>query len=468
MVDDSIDPSQLFDLSQSQSIPSLQPSESRSTQQTSSPESHSDKCVSSPKQKTQRTLQPNLTRRSHKKSRNGCLPCKARKVKCQETRPACENCILKELDCKYPKTAPSLTKKSSSSSTQHSSPSSAPSIQLPLTQTSDGFSLADMRVFAHFLTIAYPHLPLGNDSVWIHQVPAFAQHYSYLMHAILSLGASHLTRVAKGVDYNTLAIQHRGKAIQGLNQALAKNSHSYGEADAMLASCYALTFQASYMSDGLVDFLTMVRGCALVTDTIRNEGVETAFFLETNNHLQIMKPRLSSLPAVEVDVLDAALPSLQALSPYLTSGVDHHFHTSIQNVILALRLNSTAGYLTFISVYGSWYFMPHNDFQAFISQTNQTAQLLLAHFVAVQLVMVPLTHHEWPERANHTRLQVIHGITEWIENIYDKVEDDLKHLLEWPMMVVGAVRAEIEDMDCPGWKVLQLAGLIESSLNVTN
>jgi hypothetical protein len=34
-----------------------------------------------PKPRTQRTLAPNLTRRSHKKSRGGCFNCKSRKIK---------------------------------------------------------------------------------------------------------------------------------------------------------------------------------------------------------------------------------------------------------------------------------------------------------------------------------------------------------------------------------------------------
>jgi hypothetical protein len=34
-----------------------------------------------PKARTHRTLAPNLTRRSHKKSRGGCFNCKARKIK---------------------------------------------------------------------------------------------------------------------------------------------------------------------------------------------------------------------------------------------------------------------------------------------------------------------------------------------------------------------------------------------------
>ncbi|KAL3422969.1 hypothetical protein PVAG01_04716 [Phlyctema vagabunda] len=33
------------------------------------------------------------TRRSHKKSRNGCITCKERKLKCDEVKPVCGNCL---------------------------------------------------------------------------------------------------------------------------------------------------------------------------------------------------------------------------------------------------------------------------------------------------------------------------------------------------------------------------------------
>ncbi|RYO89988.1 hypothetical protein DL766_005112 [Monosporascus sp. MC13-8B] len=38
-------------------------------------------------------------RRAHRKSRLGCLQCKKRKIKCDETRPSCLNCIRREITC---------------------------------------------------------------------------------------------------------------------------------------------------------------------------------------------------------------------------------------------------------------------------------------------------------------------------------------------------------------------------------
>lgn len=43
-------------------------------------------------------------------------------------------------------------------------------------QTTPIFSLIDMRLFHHFIFHAYPHLPVGNDAVWVGRVPAVAYH----------------------------------------------------------------------------------------------------------------------------------------------------------------------------------------------------------------------------------------------------------------------------------------------------
>ncbi|KAH6970047.1 hypothetical protein HG530_012009 [Fusarium avenaceum] len=41
-------------------------------------------------------------RRAHRKSRNGCLECKRRHIKCDEHRPNCSNCVTSERACSFP------------------------------------------------------------------------------------------------------------------------------------------------------------------------------------------------------------------------------------------------------------------------------------------------------------------------------------------------------------------------------
>jgi hypothetical protein len=213
--------------------------------------------------------------------------------------------------------------------------------------------MLDMRFFHHFLTTAYPHLPIGNDHVWVNEIPQFAEHHEYLMHAILSLGASHLSRLT-GIDYRKESLTHRGLAIAGLNQALSQPAQTYGEGDAMLAACYALTFQASYMGDGLSDFITMVRGCALTTGKIRDEGVSTAFNLQPDWHFKVMAPRMTNLPQVNPILLEDAFEALETIRPYLTDETDLDFHQALCGVVSSLLQSPQGGYMQFVGVYAVW------------------------------------------------------------------------------------------------------------------
>lgn len=266
------------------------------------------------------------------------------------------------------------------------------------------------------------------------------------MHALLALGASHLTRVSPQTNYNTLAIIHRGRAIQGLNSALANpNRRAYGESDALLAACYALTFQASYMGDGMSDFITMVRGCALVTTQINQDASATAFNLEKDSHLRLMEPRLDHLPTLDpTHLITPALRSVQALRSLLRTTMDAHFHAALLSVLVALQESSRAGYLNFIRVYATFFDMSHDQFGVFVDVHNLPAQLLMAHFIALQMLMVPLTLHEWPERSDVSRATVLLGIVEWADRIFERTPPAMGGYLEWPRGIMGMVRAEIE------------------------
>ena len=94
-----------------------------------------------------------LERRGHTKSRRGCFNCKRRRIKCQETRPACGHCRKTGLQCEYPM-APLINHQ--------------PQHQIPL------FSMQDMRFFQHFLMHCSPHHPLGNESLWTHEIPCLS------------------------------------------------------------------------------------------------------------------------------------------------------------------------------------------------------------------------------------------------------------------------------------------------------
>ena len=263
------------------------------------------------------------------------------------------------------------------------------------------------------------------------------------MHAILALGASHLTRVASGEDYTTQAIVHRGHAIEGLNKALNKTDRTYGESDAMLAACYALTFQASHMGDGMIDFITMVRGCALVTEKVRQEGSTTAFNIERDVHLRIMSPRLDNLPEVEPDIVASGINCLTGMQHLLDTYTEHQFHSTLMNVFLSLQQSPRAGYLNFMCLYSIFYSGTHEQFAAFVNPNNLVMRVLLAYFISLQFVMTPLSTYEWPDRTDLDKPEALTGMIEWSEKIFESTPPDLLVYLQWPMEIVGTVRAEI-------------------------
>ncbi|KPI43690.1 uncharacterized protein AB675_6127 [Cyphellophora attinorum] len=492
--------------------------------------------------KQPRTLAPNLTRRSHKKSRAGCYTCKGRKIKCGEQKPKCMNCLTKGLDCIYPAvtdTAPTNSTSTSKGRSRHDGGSTASSATLfrrshsasPATNPSNHtFNMLDMRFFHHFLTNAYPHLPLGNDHVWVNEIPQFAEAHPYLMHAILSLGASHLSRLT-GTDYRKESLTHRGLAISGLNAALSQpstttpsstsgttvpdvevnlntnppaavaNPQAYGSPDAMLATCYALTFQASYMggADGLADFITMVRGCALTTAKIKSDDMPTAFNLQPNWHFKVMAPRLASLPRVDSGLCEDGIRGLELIlgevllvdrehedgagverrdiENWEVGEVEANFCQSLIEVLEALVVSPQGGYLGFAGLYAVWYELPPQQFSTFLSPRNLPSQLLLSYFVALQMLMVPLAVYEWPERAESAKSRVLTGTVEWAEGIFERLaEDDRQRkskksarrkprhrevdeeeegvdltwdrYLKWPKRIMGIVTREIRgDLD---------------------
>ncbi|KAJ5087544.1 hypothetical protein N7456_011160 [Penicillium angulare] len=67
--------------------------------------------VSTPSYSKQPTLlHPISDQKKHKRTRSGCFTCRARRIKCDETRPLCERCRKGNRDCVYPSPTSSSAK----------------------------------------------------------------------------------------------------------------------------------------------------------------------------------------------------------------------------------------------------------------------------------------------------------------------------------------------------------------------
>lgn len=158
---------------------------SMDTSSSESPEAASN-CESVPPQPRSRKPIP---RKGHTKSRRGCFNCKRRRIKCNEKHPECNHCIKAGLQCEYPANIIQAG--------QRTPTSPSPQEMVHLRSTPGTFvgppflalynwyannvskTMADMRLFHHFLITAYPHLPVGADRIWVTVIPSFAHNVSF-------------------------------------------------------------------------------------------------------------------------------------------------------------------------------------------------------------------------------------------------------------------------------------------------
>ncbi|KAH7401663.1 hypothetical protein BKA66DRAFT_112360 [Pyrenochaeta sp. MPI-SDFR-AT-0127] len=367
-----------------------------------------------------------IPRKGHTKSRRGCFNCKRRRIKCNERHPECNHCIKAGLQCDYPANIIQAT--------QRSPTSPHPQEVGNLRSTPGMFSMADMRLFHHFLITAYPHLPVGADKIWITVIPSFAHNYEYLIHSILALAASHLDAVSNsGVAEQ--AIQHRILAVKSLNEALSVPPKTRCERDARMAAALALAFQSSHLQDGMAEFLTMVRGCNLIAGDEALMNPDSAFHaFREDGHLQTMRSRIgtSQLNCVNREDLDHAAMSLRDVEVLNMSDWERMYWEILVRTVDNAYERPVEAYTTFVLLYNTPSRWTHDEFQAFIDPNNSVAQVLLAHFIAVQAILTPILYLE---RVGFQGVDAPTAVLSWIEGIYRNVPHHLRHHVEWPRQV---------------------------------
>jgi hypothetical protein len=159
------------------------------------------------------------------------------------------------------------------------------------------------------------------------------------MHAILGMAASHI-QLLTGAQLTAPALQHRTLAINGSNEAISRTIKTGSEGDALLACCFLLAFQSTYMADGLQDCFRLLRGCSLLDFQLRSQNLPMAFFLSRTCHFEVMKLRLTNLPVIDPAIIDSAERSLQALVPLIVEPVQSRAYQLLLEVIETLRFSS--------------------------------------------------------------------------------------------------------------------------------
>ncbi|KAJ0426876.1 hypothetical protein BJY00DRAFT_306869 [Aspergillus carlsbadensis] len=168
-------------------------------------------------------------RRSHRKSKAGCLQCKARKVKCDEEKPACRKCNVHGVTCSFtprPNTSSQPAQRPPTSSTSSPVGSSSPPESTPPGLTPSPIS--DLELLHHYTTstcYTLSRVP-AIQAVWRDQAPriGFSPRFGFVLHAILAISALHKAHTSSDQGYRaTCMLQartHHNSAIRAVVPAL--------------------------------------------------------------------------------------------------------------------------------------------------------------------------------------------------------------------------------------------------------
>jgi hypothetical protein len=407
-----------------------------------------------------------LTRRSHNKSRGGCLKCKSRRQKCDELKPTCSRCLEKGFECNYPSISSPRrrSKLISYQSRQHNTPTSI--LAFP-TSTTDTFTLQDMRFFHHFLIKAKPHMPIGNRRVWDREIPQFAEQNQFLMYSFLALGSSHLSRLVDEPGYEVYALQCRVRGLNGLRRAMARETWNYGDADSMIAAGYSLMCQAAHLEDGLQDWLTLLRMIISIQWKVAISQTKTEFDIGPHKHFEYLQPYLQLLPAIDGNLLDEAIISLEDIKNDLSNDFALTFHSTLLACLLQHRTSPQAGYLAYGTCFKAWLDLSEPAFHAAISPANIEMQLLLSYFISILLMMMAQSVIENHEGVEWSCSRHVLGMVGWVRNAIERVrsmdEGVLGEHTVFVERVVGIAREEVME-GLSGWegpRVLQFGRAYE-------
>ncbi|KAJ9194398.1 transcriptional regulator family: Fungal Specific TF [Paecilomyces variotii] len=196
------------------------------------------------------------TRRTHRKSRHGCLQCKRRRVKCDEQRPQCMNCVKRHTECEYGAATPILWRNGDSSQSLESPQSGTTGeagINVGYEATSDttfeffgrlnnedatatpDLNMVDLELMMHWCSLAYRTLTRDEQSAYLWQkaIPREALSHPFLMRGILAMSALHLAMSSSGPQkaaYISTAVAQQDQGLALFREMLGDINPSNGKA----------------------------------------------------------------------------------------------------------------------------------------------------------------------------------------------------------------------------------------------
>jgi hypothetical protein len=275
--------------------------------------------------------------------------------------------------------------------------------------------------------------------------------FDFLAHAVLALGASHLG-LCNGKDYRSDAISHRVSAIASLNTALSTPCPTKEEGDARYATLMALTFQSSYMDDGMSEFLAMLRGCSVVANSSFFRFEDSAFrMFSTEGHVQCVHDINGGFDTglADQEAIDAGLASLREVAPLSHSVLEVSLVGRLQRILQMSRTSCVGGKrlysaepqhskdltnfsLAFGELCRAYQLFGESsaaNFRVLSDPDNYVAQIIISHFFVIEYVLASIALA--PVSPSFPFRKTI--IMNWVHRIAQQAPSSQKRHMQWPL-----------------------------------
>ncbi|RAH58770.1 hypothetical protein BO85DRAFT_281335 [Aspergillus piperis CBS 112811] len=382
------------------------------------------------------------SRRSHRKSRHGCIACKRRRVKCDERQPECSNCLNRSTECVYaPRDEWMQPPQTEISSGRRKSPttSSTPSSlgwmgsSDPLPQAPE-LNLSNMELLLQWCSSTYATMAHDQqfEDLYRWVLPKEGLEYPFVLHGLLALSALHIARTSDPVSrtrYFSIALEHQNRALALFRPVLPsisrENSHPiFLFASLLLQLAFAIPPCSPLMADhdsvqDLIQAFTLCRGLREILGASWNwvrEGKLADVFTQVDDTkhwplpetVEVALSQLKSLNETrggqfgdhDVDCYGAAISHLKDMMEI--------YQDKPRRVELALR----------------WPFGLESKYLKLLKENDPMALVILAHYC---LVLHHFRHHWWMEGWS---LRVA-------RSIWDHLHESWRPYVSWVVNEVG-------------------------------
>lgn len=395
------------------------------------------------------------------------MNCKRRKVKCDEIKPECGNCVRFSMHCDF---APPLTNPPAHSPTASSPPTPTPkkrgrprknwddiqklptptasepeSARTPITPAAVPATVEpsfpqvlnpdDLELLHHYM--CHTAITLGDARVWREHVPRLGFQHHYVLHMVLAISAQHLARLrpSHAGHYEALAERHSTSALPDVTNIIPKLNKDncqalYHTTVLVCLSTFAKRPSPGHLlivaEEGEVPWWALLRGVKFVVKTM---GIQTIIagwkddgvtFERTWTHCPPMPTPVHKMVHWEkrfeelADLVATAPEQDRQMYTTLLGSLEECFKMTFGT--LAEPVDQVQGKFECIM---RWLYSMEDDFVVRLQQKHILPIILLAHFN----VLVQTLEHFW----------FMQGWSEHLmSGLFQVLEPQYSHWLRWP------------------------------------